>query len=123
MNRTLAIKRLSETPFQYSNTCSVPAFTIDELKKGIRKMRKGRCADHDGINLEMFLHSGQHHLQTLLVCLNEVLIEDSIPSSWCDLFFTLLHRGGCVQDGNNWRPAAILSITYKIFARLVHDRI
>ena len=58
-----------------------------------------------------------------LCVLNEVLVQDTIPSSWCDTFFSLLHKGGCVEDSNNWRPVAILSIAYKIFARLVHDRI
>ena len=82
-------------------------------------MRKGRCADKDGVCLEMFLHSGNGSLQQLLVCLNEVLVHDTIPSSWCDTFFSLLHKGGCVDDPNNWRPVAILSITYKIFARIV----
>ena len=28
-----------------------------------------------------------------------------------------------MEDANNWRPVAILSITYKTFARLAHDRI
>ena len=45
----------SENVVQYSNTCNVPVFTIDALKETIRKMRRGLCADHDGINLEMFL--------------------------------------------------------------------
>ena len=50
-------------------------------------------------------------------------MQDTLPSSWCETFFSLLHKGGCVEDVNNWRPVEILSISYKIFARLVHDRI
>jgi hypothetical protein len=86
-------------------------------------MRKGRCADKLGMYLEMFVHNGKESLEALLVCLNGVLVQNSIPSTWSDTFFSLLHKGGCIHDANNWRPVAILSITYKIFAKLVHDRI
>ena len=71
----------------------------------------------------MFLNNGQQILQLLLVCLNDVLLEDNIPSSWCDTFFLLIHKGGCVQDATNWRPVVILSIMYKMFIRFVHDQI
>ena len=35
----------------------------------------------------------------------------------------LLHKGGPTADPNNWRPIAILSISYKIFARCIYHRI
>lgn len=113
----------TENAVDYSNTCNVPTFTIDELKQALRKMRKGRCDDKDGINLEMFLHSGPEHLESLLVCLYNVLVQDTLPSSWRETFFSLLHKGGCVEDVKECRPIAILSTSYNIFARLVHDRI
>ena len=62
-------------------------------------------------------------MQILLEYLNNVLLSGCIPSSWCETFFSLLHKGGSVHDANNWRPIAILSITYKIFARLIYQRI
>ena len=101
----------------------VPAFNINELQQSLKKMRKGRCADTDGIVLEMFLFSGEQNLEKLLGCLNDVLLTGSVPSSWCNFFFSLLHKNGPIDDANNWRPIAILSITYKIFARLLYHRI
>ena len=86
-------------------------------------MRKKRCADKDGIVLEMFLHGGKQHFDSLLSCLNSVLLDGCVPSNWCETFFTLLHKGGPTDDANNWRPIAILSITYKILARLEYHRI
>ena len=59
----------------------LPLFSTGELEHGLKCMQKGRCADTDGILLEMFLYSGENNLQTLLECLNEVLLSGSIPSS------------------------------------------
>ena len=113
----------SETVVQYSDFCDVPLFTTEELEKTLQHMRKKRCADKDGIVLEMFLHGGKQHFDSLLSCLNSVLLDGCVPSSWCETFFTLLHKGGPTNDANNWRPITILSITYKILARLVYHRI
>ena len=55
--------------------------------------------------------------------LNAVLSSNEIPTHWCDTFFLLLHKGGMADDPNNWRPIAILSITYKIFARAIYYRV
>ena len=113
----------SDHETKYAEGFTVPLFTKQELTYGLKRMQKGRCADTDGISLEMFLYSGEENQQRLLECLNNVLVEGVIPSSWCNTFFTLLHKGGPIQDANNWRPIAILSITYKIFARLIYHRI
>ena len=59
----------------------------------------------------------------LLHLLNDVLRDGAIPTNWYETHFTLLHKGGSTEDANNWRPIAILSITYKIMARLIFARL
>ena len=113
----------SENEAPYSDSFSVPLFTFDEVEHALKRMRKGRCCDKDGMFLEMFLHCGRNNLQVLCTCLNNILVNKDIPEKWCDTFFSLLHKGGSTEDANNWRPIAILSITYKILARLVYHRI
>ena len=113
----------TDNELNYSTNHSVPAFTFEEVKHALKCMRKGRCCDKDGMFLEMFLHCGSNNLQILCTYLNEILENKHIPDRWCDTFFSLLHKGGSTEDPNNWRRVAILSITYKIFARLVYHRI
>ena len=60
----------SDNPVQYSDICDVPLFSMDELEKRLQQMRKKRCANTNGIVLEMFLHGGKQHLDSLLICLN-----------------------------------------------------
>ena len=73
--------------------------------------------------LEAFLIGGSSVLQSLTDRLNEIVSTGNIPESWCNTVFNLLHKGGGTEDPNNWHPIAILSIAYKILARLVYDRI
>ena len=71
----------------------------------------------------MFLHGGPSIQECLLHMLNDVLRTGMIPTNWYETHFSLLHKEGCTQDANNWRPIAILSITYKIMARLILGRL
>ena len=38
-------------------------------------------------------------------------------------YFSLLHKGGDTEDASSWRPIAILSISYKIMAKLLFNSI
>ena len=54
---------------------------------------------------------------------NTISATGTIPDGWRESFFILLHKGGAVDDANNWRPIAILRIAYTSFARISHTRI
>ena len=75
----------SDHETKYAEGFTVPLFTIQELHYSLKHMRKGRCADSDGIVLEMFLYGGEFNQERLLECLNKVLLEGEIPSSWCNI--------------------------------------
>ena len=47
----------------------------------------------------------------------------AFPQHWQEAVLTMLPKGGDPLDTNNWRPIAILDITYKIFARILYQRI
>ena len=95
----------------------------EEVVKAIKRMPRGKAADRQGVLLEMLLHAGDGVLECLVELYNQVVRDVVVPSTWQEACFTLLHKGGDVDDPNNWRPIALLSITYKVFARVVFNRI
>ena len=101
----------------------IAPFRVEEVVEAIRHMSKGKAADRDGVLLEMFLFGGDDMLLCLTEIFNDMLQTGDLPPNWRESFFTLLHKGGDAADPNNWRPIAILSITYKIFARVIFNRI
>ena len=101
----------------------IPRFSMDELRFALRRMRRGRCSDSAGVTLEMFLYCGDGLLQAMLGCLNSMLHTGVLPSDWQETLFVMLPKGGSKRDVKNWRPIAILRIPYKIFARLLFQRL
>ena len=52
-----------------------------------------------------------------------MLEDECLELSWQDALFKMLPKTGEFSDVSNWRPIAVLKITYKIFAKLTHTRI
>ena len=46
-----------------------------------------------------------------------------MPPEWKETVFTMLPKAGDLKDPSNWRPIAILQVCYKIFARLLYNRL
>ena len=104
-------------------SCNIPCFSGDEIRAALKRMAKHRCADKRGLVCEMFLQSGDSVHDYLAYCFNVMLLTRTFPPEWYDTCFTLLHKGGQADDPNNWRPIAILSITYKIYMRILFGRL
>ena len=113
----------ADVPTEYSSSCDVPPFTLVEIQRAIKSMRKGRCTDKSGLITELFLFGGIVVHESLQSCINHLVRYGDILSNWCETFFVLLHKRGNTEAAINWRPIALLNITYKILARLMYSRI
>ena len=86
-------------------------------------MKKNKAADRQGVVLEMFAYGGDCVVEMMEHFLNNILDTGVVPESWYESFFAMLPKSGDLRDANNWRPVALLSISYKILARIVHKRL
>jgi hypothetical protein len=71
----------------------------------------------------MFIYAGEDLLQCLLDIFNTMIINNSFDSAWYRSAFTMLPKTGDSSKPSNWRPIAVLKITYKIFAMLLLNRL
>ena len=85
-------------------------------------MARGKCKDKNGICLEMIINGGDKLQKCMVHLYNDMLRTGTIESSWRETFFTLLPKKD-LSEANNWRPVAILPVLYKIFARIIYNRI
>ena len=86
-------------------------------------MKKNKAADRQGIVLEMFAHGGYYVVQMMDHFLTNMLVTGTVADTWYESFFALLPKAGDLTDVNNWRPVALLSISYKILARIIHEQL
>lgn len=101
----------------------IEPFTMPELQKAISKMKNRKCADEGGLVADMFKQASRQFLECLLEAFNRMLAAGELDSSWRRTLFTMIPKSGDRKDPANWRPIAVLRVSYKMFSRLVHDRL
>ena len=84
----------TSTPACYETTVTALPFSMYELGRALKCIRKKKSADHDGIMAEMFIHGSCDLRLCLLRLLNDIVTSGSIPNNWYATYFCLLHKGG-----------------------------
>ena len=96
----------------------IEPFTVAELQVCFAQMRVNKCPDSQGLVVEMFKHGGPVLWNTLIGLFNTILTTGTIETHWRNTLFMMIPKTGDLAAPNNWRPIAILQITYKIFTKL-----
>ena len=73
--------------------------------------------------MEMFKCASDGLLDCLLAFFNEILLTGQLEEHWLNTVFTMLPKAGDRALPGNWRPIAILPVTYKIFSKMLHQRL
>lgn len=96
---------------------------MTDLTTAIKRLRNRRGSDMRHIVAEMIKYADAFVYQALLDAYNKILTDGTIPDDWHVTVFTMLPKHGNLNDASNWRPIAILPILYKIFSRMIYNRL
>jgi len=102
---------------------SIPPFRLSELRGALRSMKNRKCADTDGVVIELFKYGSLCMHQALLDMYNRMLVTGQLEPTWQHTLFAMLPKQGDLTVPGSWRPIAILKITYKIFSKLIYQRL
>ena len=100
------------------------AVTASEVHSIRKKMAKRKAGDSNGIVVEM-LRCGGEDLWEEIVCLFTDVLDPaaSPPESWRTTRLVVLFKKGDRKDPGNYRPISLLSILYKVFTKVIDNRI
>ena len=102
----------------------VEPFTMEELVSELRSLKSGKCPDSAGLVAEMLKDPSPALASAFLSLFNSVLCTGALPPErWRTSVTTVIFKAGDAQLAQNYRPISILSITYKLFSRLLLGRV
>ena len=97
--------------------------TKKELRSVTNAMAKGKAPGHDGIPIEFFQKFwptiGQDFHRMIVTSIEEGKLHDGITKG----LISLIPKEGDNKDLNYWRPTALLTVSYKIFAKTLQLRL
>jgi hypothetical protein len=99
-------------------------FSIDELNIAISSMKCGKAVGIDGMYTEFIKHFGPAVKIWLLKFFNEIFKKSKIPKEFKrSKILAIVKPGKDGSDPSHYRPIALLSICYKLFEKLLYNRI
>lgn len=101
----------------------VPEILESEIRYAIKTQKNDKAPGEDGIRNELLKGTLEAITEILVHLFNLILIRETIPVQWTQSTIILLHKKGDKSNIENYRPISLLSNLYKIFAKVILNRI
>ena len=101
----------------------VPEVLPEEVEAAVKVCRKGKSPGKDNIKPEHLKAGGQLIYKALAERFSYYIEKGKVPDAWRSSKMILLLKKGDPEDLNNYRPITLLSQIYKVFTRVVLNRI
>ncbi|XP_072048653.1 uncharacterized protein [Amphiura filiformis] len=113
----------SKPNFLSPDQTDIPNVTVREVETAVKQMKDNKAPGTDDISSDVYKIGGAEIITQLTRLYNQILTEKKIPAAWKEAKIILLHKKGDKEDIKNYRPISLLSHAYKIFTRLIQNRI
>lgn len=101
----------------------VPPILTIEVEKAINSQKLEKAPGPDRIPNELMRGTIKEISPILAKIFNEIIQTGLIPNQWGESHIILLHKKGARDDIGNYRPISLMSNIYKVFAKVILERI
>ncbi|KAJ8710342.1 hypothetical protein PYW07_009708 [Mythimna separata] len=106
------------------NTDISKPFTLTDIIYAIKALKTGKAAGVDDLTVEQLKHLGPVAVSWLLAFFNKCLLTTNIPKLWRQTKIIAIPKPGKpLNDPKSYRPISLLCHTYKLFERLLLNRL
>ena len=104
-------------------TDDLPDIDVGEIEIALRQLKNNKSPGDDGITTELLKAGGYPLLKELQGLFNSVIIQGITPKTWGESVVVLFFKKGDNTLLKNYRPISLLSHVYKLFSRVVTNRL
>ena len=98
--------------------------SVDDVRKAVNKLKKGKSPGVDGITSEMLKCGGECLLEWLRRVCNVCLLNEKVPNDWMRAIIVPIYKGkGDRSDCRNYRGISLLSIPGKVYGRILIEKV
>ena len=101
----------------------VPPIMVWEVEAALRKMKNGKEAGKDQVNIETLKAGDETIAKQLAKLYTKCITERRIPKTWKEANMVIFFKKGNRKDIKNYRPICLLSNMYKLFTKIITTRL
>lgn len=100
-----------------------PEILPSEVRKAILSQKSDKAPGPDKITNELLKGTLEELAPILTKIFNKVITSGIIPEQWETSHIILIYKKGPKEDIGNYRPISLMSNVYKVFSKIILDRI
>ena len=100
----------------------VPPIMEEEVEKALDQMKKGKAPGEDQLTADILKLGGQPTIRIMTRLFNKIMELEQVPTKWNESKVIILFKKGDVSDIKNYRPISLLPHMYKVFTRIILER-
>ena len=101
----------------------VPPIMAWEVEAVLRKMKNGKEAGKDQVNIETLKAGDETIAKQLAKLYTKCITERRIPKTWKEANMVIFFKKGNRKDIKNYRTICLLSNMYKLFTKIITTRL
>ena len=101
----------------------VPPIMAWEVEAALRKLKNGKEAGKDQVNIETLKAGDETIAKQLAKVVHKVHNGKRIPKTWKEANMVISFKKGNRKDIKNYRPICLLSNMYKLFTKIITTRL
>lgn len=102
---------------------NIEAPSEDEVRSSIKAMKSGKAGGLDRVTADMLKADMKYGPKFLTTIFEEIWKTEVTPADWKTGLIIKLPKKGDLSDCNNWRGITLLSLTSKVFSRIIFLRL
>ena len=103
---------------------NVEDISVEEVRTGLRKMKKGKAQGPDDIPVEVWIALKNKGVKFLVNFFNRLLQGEKMPDEWRRSVLVPLYKGkGDIKECGNYRGIKLMSHSIKLWERVIEARI
>ena len=100
----------------------VPTILVSEAQAAVQSLKTDKAPGPDDITNTALKTGGYELWKVVTKLFNECLESEDIPSQWKKSSTIIAPKKGAREDIKNYRPITLLPTTYKVFTKLLTNR-
>ena len=97
--------------------------TMEEVKKAIQELRRGKAPGVDGVVNEVLKYGGVAMERALYMMFNVFFEKETVPVDWTRGLVVPLYKDGDKYVGDNYRGITLLSVVGKLYTVVLNKRL
>jgi hypothetical protein len=95
----------------------------EEIEGALMYLKINKAAVADSIAVELLKNGGPNLVDALHSVIQQAWTSETLPRSWTEGVLCLVYKKGDKLDCKNYRGICLLNVTYKVFAKILYDRL